>query len=50
MRPERLQATHAVAQAVSQQTPSAQLPEAQLLAAEHAWPFLLLQLPVPSHA
>ena len=36
--------------ALSQQTPSTQKPEAQVPAALQAWPFLLLQLPLPSQA
>jgi hypothetical protein len=36
--------------ALSQHTPSTQKPEAQALALAQATPFLLLQLPLPSHA
>jgi hypothetical protein len=37
-------------QAFSQHTPSTQKPEAQAVALEQVTPFLLLQLPLPSHA
>jgi hypothetical protein len=41
---------HLPLHALSQHTPSTQKPEAQTLALEQATPFLLLQLPLPSHA
>ena len=49
-RPLRLQETQVPVHALSQQTPSAQNPDAQVPLPVHAWPFLLLQAPVPSHA
>jgi hypothetical protein len=42
--------THLPSHALSQHTPSTQKPEAQSLALEQVTPFLLLQLPLPSHA
>ena len=46
----RLQDTHLPSHALSQHTPSTQKPEAQTLALPQARPFLVLQLPLPSHA
>jgi hypothetical protein len=45
-----LHETHLPSQAFSQHTPSTQKPEAQSLVLEQVIPFLLLQLPLPSHA
>jgi hypothetical protein len=45
-----LQDAHLPSQALPQHTPSTQKPEAQALALEQASPFLVLQLPLPSHA
>jgi hypothetical protein len=42
--------THLPSHAFSQHTPSTQKPEAQTLALEQVRPFLLLQLPLLSHA
>jgi hypothetical protein len=42
--------THLPSHALSQHTPSTQKPEAQTLTLEQTMPFLLLQLPLPSHA
>jgi hypothetical protein len=35
---------------LSQQIPSTQKPDAQVALPVHAWPFLLLHVPAPSHA
>jgi hypothetical protein len=45
-----LQDTQVPSHALLQHTPSAQKPEAQVLALLHAWPLLALQLPLPSQA
>jgi hypothetical protein len=45
-----LQDTQVPSQAFSQHTPSAQKPEAQVLALEQAAPFFALQMPLLSHA
>jgi hypothetical protein len=44
------QETQAPLHVLSQQTPSVQWPEAQVLALVQAWPLLLMHLPFPSQA
>jgi hypothetical protein len=49
-RPVWLHDTHLPSHALSQHTPSTQKPEAQALPLKQVRPFLVLQLPLPSHA